>query len=130
MIVWTARQIMKNREKPLYFKAVLLLLAFLLPAEGRPAQPWPQRSVRLMVPFGPASGADVTARLLADHLSRRWARLRTAALDLLAGPTPPGLSTEFQRVRSATFVLPANVAFAAARSEDLKVRPGVAHTAV
>jgi len=28
--------------------------------------------VKLIVPLGPASGADVTARLLADHLSRRW----------------------------------------------------------
>jgi len=34
--------------------------------------PWPQRSVRLVVPVGPASGADITARLLADELSRRW----------------------------------------------------------
>jgi tripartite-type tricarboxylate transporter receptor subunit TctC len=28
--------------------------------------------VKLVVPLGPASGADVTARLLADQLSRRW----------------------------------------------------------
>src|SRR5215467_10737749 len=33
---------------------------------------WPQRTVKLIVPLGPASGADVTARLLADHLSKRW----------------------------------------------------------
>jgi tripartite-type tricarboxylate transporter receptor subunit TctC len=36
------------------------------------AETWPQRTVKLVVPLGPASGADVTARLLADHLSRRW----------------------------------------------------------
>jgi tripartite-type tricarboxylate transporter receptor subunit TctC len=36
------------------------------------ADGWPQRSVKLVVPVGPASGADVTARLLADELSRRW----------------------------------------------------------
>jgi tripartite-type tricarboxylate transporter receptor subunit TctC len=30
--------------------------------------------VKLIVPLGPASGADVTARLLADHLSKRWGK--------------------------------------------------------
>jgi tripartite-type tricarboxylate transporter receptor subunit TctC len=37
-----------------------------------PAQAWPERPVRLLVPLGPGSGADVTARLLADRLSPRW----------------------------------------------------------
>jgi tripartite-type tricarboxylate transporter receptor subunit TctC len=50
--------------------AVLLAIHVLgLPAG---AQTWPERSVRLMVPLGPGSGADVTARLLADRLSQRW----------------------------------------------------------
>src|SRR5262249_3202169 len=38
------------------------------------AHTWPQRVVKLMVPLGPGSGADVTARLLADGLSSRWRR--------------------------------------------------------
>ncbi len=36
------------------------------------AQPWPQRTVRLLLPLGPGSGVDVVARLLADPLSKRW----------------------------------------------------------
>lgn len=36
------------------------------------AETWPQRPVRLMVPLGAGSGADVTARLLAERLSERW----------------------------------------------------------
>ncbi len=37
-----------------------------------PAQTWPQRPVKLMLPLGPGSGADVTARLLAEQLTKRW----------------------------------------------------------
>jgi hypothetical protein len=33
-------------------------------------------------------------------------------------------------VRSATFVLPADVPFAEAKREDLRVREGVAHTSI
>src|SRR5262249_61692019 len=63
---------MKNRGKSPFFKAIMLLTALLLPAPLRAAEAWPQRSVKLMVPLGPASGADVTARVVADQLSRRW----------------------------------------------------------
>lgn len=36
------------------------------------AQDWPQRPVRLILPFGPASGADIAARLLAEPLRAIW----------------------------------------------------------
>jgi tripartite-type tricarboxylate transporter receptor subunit TctC len=36
------------------------------------AQAYPARAVRLIVPFGPASGADIAARLFADRLAARW----------------------------------------------------------
>jgi tripartite-type tricarboxylate transporter receptor subunit TctC len=57
--------------------SITLLAAFLVPgmllsADAWSAEAWPQRTVKLVVPLGPASGADVTARLLADQLSRRW----------------------------------------------------------
>jgi len=53
-------------------RSAIILLA--LHAIDRPAgaQTWPERPVRLLVPLGPGSGADVTARLLADRLSQRW----------------------------------------------------------
>src|SRR5215468_170131 len=53
--------------------ASIALSAFLLSRTAPAAEAWPQRTVKLIVPLGPASGADVTARVLADHLSRRWA---------------------------------------------------------
>ncbi len=54
------------------FLAAWLAVAALWLGSASSAQTWPQRTVKLVVPLGPASGADVTARLLADHLSRRW----------------------------------------------------------
>lgn len=38
------------------------------------AEPWPQRTVRLTVPFGSGSGPDVAARLYAERLALRWQR--------------------------------------------------------
>jgi tripartite-type tricarboxylate transporter receptor subunit TctC len=37
-----------------------------------PAQSWPQRPVRFIIPLGPGSGVDITARLLADKLAAKW----------------------------------------------------------
>ena len=39
-----------------------------------PGQPWPQRPVRFIIPLGPGSGVDITARLLADKLSAKWSQ--------------------------------------------------------
>jgi tripartite-type tricarboxylate transporter receptor subunit TctC len=38
------------------------------------AQSYPQRAVRFILPFGPAAGVDITARLLADKLSTKWGK--------------------------------------------------------
>jgi tripartite-type tricarboxylate transporter receptor subunit TctC len=39
-----------------------------------PAQVWPQRTVKFIVPFGPGSATDIDARLFADRLSARWGK--------------------------------------------------------
>ncbi|MBV8421743.1 MAG: tripartite tricarboxylate transporter substrate binding protein [Hyphomicrobiales bacterium] len=38
------------------------------------AQTYPQRPVRFILPFGPAAGSDITARLLAEKLAARWGK--------------------------------------------------------
>jgi tripartite-type tricarboxylate transporter receptor subunit TctC len=55
--------------------AVIAAAAILLSATGTAqaqTQSWPQRAVKLMVPFGPGSATDTTARLFADRLAQRW----------------------------------------------------------
>ena len=36
------------------------------------AQQWPTRMVKFIVPLGPGSGVDITARLIGDRLSKKW----------------------------------------------------------
>ena len=38
------------------------------------AQSYPQRTVKFILPFGPASGADITMRLVGDRLAARWGK--------------------------------------------------------
>jgi tripartite-type tricarboxylate transporter receptor subunit TctC len=50
---------------------LLAVVAALLPLVSL-AQSWPQRPVKFICPLGPGSGADITGRLLAERLSKRW----------------------------------------------------------
>ena len=54
--------------------AVLALpvIATLAGIESAAAQTWPTRPVKFIVSLGPGSGADISARLLADRLPERW----------------------------------------------------------
>jgi tripartite-type tricarboxylate transporter receptor subunit TctC len=57
---------------PIAFAAALLAGTF-APAPAS-AQSYPQRAVRFILPFGPGSGVDTTARLLGDRLAARWGK--------------------------------------------------------
>lgn len=52
--------------------ALSVTIAALLAAAPASAQSWPNRPVRFIVPLGPGSGVDITARLFADRLSQKW----------------------------------------------------------
>ena len=43
-------------------------------ARAQAPAPWPTRTVRFILPFGPGSGIDVGARLVAEKLAARWAQ--------------------------------------------------------
>jgi tripartite-type tricarboxylate transporter receptor subunit TctC len=57
-----------------FARLVITIVASALALTATPslAQTWPQRTVRFVVPLGPGSGADITARLLADRLTKQW----------------------------------------------------------
>jgi tripartite-type tricarboxylate transporter receptor subunit TctC len=44
-----------------------------VPAHAQ-APAWPQRPVKLIIPFGPGAGADIGARLIQEKLSARWGK--------------------------------------------------------
>jgi tripartite-type tricarboxylate transporter receptor subunit TctC len=52
--------------------AVVILCAVALPVTPSLAQSWPQRTVKFILPLGSGAGADISARLFADRLTKRW----------------------------------------------------------
>jgi tripartite-type tricarboxylate transporter receptor subunit TctC len=56
---------------PLFCAAAIASIILFL-VNSAVAQAWPQRAVRVIVPFGPASATDFAARLICGELSTRW----------------------------------------------------------
>ena len=61
---------MKKQFKTLL--GALLSASMLIFGLNAAAQSWPNRTVRLVIPFGAGGTADVTARVIAQDLSQRW----------------------------------------------------------
>ena len=64
-----------QRLRSLFFTVSFCLFAIVaaLPAQAQTSGPqWPQRPVRFIIPLGPGSGVDITARLVADKLAAKW----------------------------------------------------------
>jgi tripartite-type tricarboxylate transporter receptor subunit TctC len=61
-----------NMSRYLTVAVAVVLSVLSLRAVPALAQTWPQRAVKFIVPLGAGSGADITARLLADRLAKAW----------------------------------------------------------
>jgi tripartite-type tricarboxylate transporter receptor subunit TctC len=61
-----------DRRQFLKFGATAIALTSGTPIAS--AQDYPKRTVKFIVPFGPASATDITARLFAERLSKRWGK--------------------------------------------------------
>jgi tripartite-type tricarboxylate transporter receptor subunit TctC len=68
--------IMNNFHGRMVFAFALLAgLVAATPSRAQaPVQPWPQRTVKFIVPFGAGSATDIDARLFADRLASRWGK--------------------------------------------------------
>ena len=53
---------------------VAVASAALWPAAGRAQEPYPSRTVKIVVPAAPGSTTDTLARLVADQLSQKWGK--------------------------------------------------------
>jgi tripartite-type tricarboxylate transporter receptor subunit TctC len=53
---------------------VLALVAGMLVCLGVAAQGWPQKPVKVIVPFPPGGATDIAARLLGEQLSKLWSQ--------------------------------------------------------
>jgi tripartite-type tricarboxylate transporter receptor subunit TctC len=81
------RAVPTRGHAPLRFALPTLILVFAIAAPSHaqtPAQSWPQKTVKLILPLGPGSATDVTARLFAERLSERWGR--AVVVENRAGP--------------------------------------------
>jgi tripartite-type tricarboxylate transporter receptor subunit TctC len=59
-----------NREETMIARRTTLAAALALPSIARAQAPWPQRPVRIVVPFGLGGSADVAARFLSEPLQQ------------------------------------------------------------
>ena len=63
---------MKAMHVPALLARALAVLVAVFLASAAHAQSWPQRTVRFIVPLGPGSATDISARLVAERLQQRW----------------------------------------------------------
>jgi tripartite-type tricarboxylate transporter receptor subunit TctC len=54
--------------------ALVAVLCLIGPTRSAPAQDWPQRSIRIIVSFGPGGGADIVGRILAEAMQDRFGK--------------------------------------------------------
>lgn len=67
---------MPTAVRPILAIVAVLAAVAAAPAQAQPspAPAWPQKTVKLILPLGPGSATDVTARLFAERLADRWGR--------------------------------------------------------
>jgi tripartite-type tricarboxylate transporter receptor subunit TctC len=63
---------MRNFLRPVSAIVAVTFAALAVSVAPSAAQNWPDHPVKFVIPLGPGSGVDITARLVADKLSAKW----------------------------------------------------------
>jgi tripartite-type tricarboxylate transporter receptor subunit TctC len=63
---------MRTLSRKLVVAGLILFPAHAIAPALAQTQPWPLKTVRLILPLPPGSGMDLTARLVAERLTERW----------------------------------------------------------
>jgi tripartite-type tricarboxylate transporter receptor subunit TctC len=95
---------------PTLTRRATLAAGLALPFAARAQGSYPERPIRLIVPLAPGGVADIMARLVAEHLQRRWGQPvtvdnrpgagTTIGMDLLARATPDGYTIGLGNIAS------------------------------
>src|SRR3954462_10545497 len=56
----------------MFTRLVALTICFASAFAQAQGQPWPQKTVRFIIPLPPGSGMDLSARLIAERLTQSW----------------------------------------------------------
>ena len=70
--------------------AMFVSMGFLLESPIGHAEEYPAKPITLIVPFPPGGGADITGRLVAGYLSRKW-KQSVSVLNVAGGGAVPGV---------------------------------------
>src|SRR4030081_2698926 len=62
----------RARERALCYVAQGLALLLLASVANAQESTWPSRTVQIVVPYTPGTGADILARILGPRLAERW----------------------------------------------------------
>jgi tripartite-type tricarboxylate transporter receptor subunit TctC len=107
----------RTEEAMTITRRALLAAPALLPLAAKAQSGWPERPVRIIVPFPPGQAADIFTRLVADQLSQRWPQ-RVVVDNRSGGAGAPGLEAG---ARAA----PDGYTLTAGTSGTLSVNPSV-----
>lgn len=59
-------------KKSLWLFSFFVLILAILPCPAQSAPAYPTKPIEMIIGFGPGGAADVTARLVADYVSKKW----------------------------------------------------------